>query len=204
MVHWHYSYSLITAFLAPPADRNHDLDEVITVLPPLVRILAFGFLGQAIYLLLTPEIFYQKKTWMISLVSFSGVAVNVLGALLLVKAAGRCRRSYGRWSLVMFFTGLLAGFFSMLIKAPSQHWASLIRITLVGGVAGLFLLLPRPNSAYLEALLGMGILASFVLTLWIMSDPSLRDLITTCRRLVAHGLARSPKLAADAGLKLCT
>jgi O-antigen/teichoic acid export membrane protein len=175
---------LVTAFLAPPAIEIMTSERFHSA-APLVRILAFGFLGQAIYLLLTPEIFYQKKTWMISLVSFSAVAVNVLVALLLVKGFGpagvACAMVLGH-----VCSGLLAGLLSVRIKAPSQHWTSLAKITIVSSLAGLCLLLPRPNSAYLEAVMGMGILASFVVALWMMSDPSLQDLISTCRRLTAR------------------
>ena len=171
---------LTTAFLVPPAIEVMTSTRFHSA-APLVRILAFGFLGQAIYLLLTPEIFYQKKTWMISLVSFTGVAGQREGALLLVKRAGPAGVALAM-VLGHVCSGLLAGFLSVRIKAPSQHWASLVRITLVGGVAGLFLLLPRPNSAYLEAALGAGVLAGFVFTLWVISDPALQDLIAACRR----------------------
>ena len=175
---------LTTAFLAPPAIEIMTSAKFHSA-APLVRILAFGFLGQAIYLLLTPEIFYQKRTWMISLVSFTGVVVNVLGSLLLVKRAGPAGVALAM-VLGHVCTGMLAGCLSLRIKAPSQHWASLVRITLVGGVAGLCLLLPRPNSAILEAVMGSGILLGFVFTLWVMSDPSLQDLIAACRRFTAR------------------
>ncbi len=171
---------LTTTFLAPPAidimtpARFHSA-------APLVRILAFGFLGQAIYLLLTPEIFYQKKTWMISLVSLTGVAVNVLCTLSLIKSFGAVGVA---WATVLGQTcsGILAGIISFRIGAPAQHWQNLIKVTMVAGVVSLGLLVPRPENALLEAALGATVLICFILTLWIMSDPTIDDLLRLLKR----------------------
>jgi O-antigen/teichoic acid export membrane protein len=165
---------LTAELLAPPAIEIMTPTRFHSAVP-LVRILAFGFLGQAIYLLLTPEIFYQKKTWMISLVSLTGVVVNVLTALVLLKRYGPAGIA---WAAVFgqVSSGILAGLFSLRIGAPPQHWQSLAKITVVGSIVCLTLLMPRPANAYLEAALGVGILIGFVMTMWMMSDPALKDL----------------------------
>lgn len=172
---------LAAALLAPPAieimtpARFHEA-------APLVRVLAIGFLGQAIYLLLTPEIFYQRKTWMISLVSFSGVAINVVVALMLVKRLGAAGVA---WASVLgqLCSGVLAGLLSLRIGAPPQRWGNLAKVTLVGCFLSLSLLIPKPTSPYLEAALGVAALICFILALWGIADPALKDLVDTCRRI---------------------
>lgn len=179
---------LAAALLAPPAI------EIMTPLRfhaaiPLVRILAFGFLGQAIYLLLTPEIFYQKKTWMISIVSFTGVAVNVVTTLLLLEKYGAVGVA---WASVLgqVSSGMLAGFLSLRIGATAQHWRDLAKVTIVTILLSLCLLMPRPDNAYLEAAFGVGVLISFVVVLWALADPALQDLLRLLKRLRA-GLSES-------------
>jgi O-antigen/teichoic acid export membrane protein len=54
----------------------------------LVPILAIGFLGQVFYLLFISEIFYNKKTKYISLITGIGVVVNLVVTILLIDVLG--------------------------------------------------------------------------------------------------------------------
>lgn len=165
---------LAAVFLAPPAIEIMTPPRFHSA-APLVHVLAFGFLGQAVYLLLTPEIFYQKKTWMISLVSVFGVAVNISATILLVKSYGLTGVAWAG-SLGQLAIGFLGGAFSLYIGGHSQHWTSLVRVTGVAMVIGLAMLLPCPTNPYSAIVVGFGLLAGFVVLTWTLGDPSIRDL----------------------------
>ncbi|CAN5517437.1 N/A [soil metagenome] len=164
-----------TICLAPPAIL------IMTPQPyhaaaPLVRVLAVGLMGQAIYLLFTPEIFYRKKTWMITVVTFFGVTVTVGMSNLLVDRYGL----YGvAWSTAMgqVASGLLGGILSFsLERRSSLKWSCIARTTLIAAAVGSLLLLPEPINPFLALLRGAGLVATFVALSWVFGDPSLRQL----------------------------
>jgi O-antigen/teichoic acid export membrane protein len=144
---------------------------------PLVRVLAVGLMGQAVYLLLTPEIFYQKKTWMITVVTFFGVAVNVGLALSLVDRYGL----YGvAWSTALgqVASGILGGVLSYTLERRSSlKWSCIARTTLIAAAVGsLLFFFQNPTNPYLEFLRGAGLVALFLALSWVSGDPSLRQL----------------------------
>jgi O-antigen/teichoic acid export membrane protein len=142
---------------------------------PLVRILAVGLLGQATYLFLTPEIFYQKKTWMISLITFFGVLVNVTMSFLLVNRYG----AYGvAWACAggQIASGFLGGILShSLERRISFEWRCIARTTLVAsGVGSVLFFLPTANP-YVEFVRGCGLLIAFLALAWMLGDPPVRQ-----------------------------
>jgi O-antigen/teichoic acid export membrane protein len=153
---------------------------------PLVRILAVGLLGQAVYLLMVPEIFYQKKTWMISLITFVGVVVNIGMSMLLVARFG----VYGvAWATAagQIGSGIMGGIMShTLERRTSFHWNSITRTTLAAALVGSTLFLLEGASPYVEFFRGCGLLAVFLVLAWLLGDPSIRGAV----RLVAAQYSR--------------
>ncbi len=142
---------------------------------PLVRILAVGLLGQAAYLFVTPEIFYQKKTWMISLITAFGVVINVTMSLLLINRYG----AYGvAWACAggQIASGILGGILShTLQRRTSFDWLNISRTTLAAASVGSVLFLLAAASPYVEFIRGCGLLIAILVLAWLLGDPSVRQ-----------------------------
>ena len=168
---------LSTVLLGPPLielmtpNRYHSA-------APLVRILAIGLLGQAVYLLMVPEIFYQKKTWMISLITFFGVVVNVVMSVLLVNRYG----AYGvAWASAagQIGSGLMGGILShTLERRISFNWRCIARTSLAATCVGSVLIFLGAAGPYVELLRGIGLLFAFLMLAWVLGDPSIRQAAT--------------------------
>jgi O-antigen/teichoic acid export membrane protein len=166
---------LAATSLAPPAirimtpPRFHDASA-------LVPILALGLLGGSVHHLLSPEIYYQKRTWLISVTSGSGVIVNTVSTIILVRPFGATGAA---WATVagQFATAIILIAITLKLAPIPQPWARLLRVGAIGGALGAIHFALHPNNPWMEALQGIGILTLFLGSLWLLGDESIRRLL---------------------------
>jgi O-antigen/teichoic acid export membrane protein len=166
---------LAATSLAPPAirimtpPRFHDASA-------LVPILALGLLGGSVHHLLSPEIYYQKRTWLISLTSGSGVIVNTVSTIILVRPFGAAGAA---WATVagQFATAIILISLTLKLGAIPQPWAKLFRVGAIGGVLGAIHFALHPDNPWMEVLQGIGILTVFLGSLWLVGDESITRLL---------------------------
>ncbi len=142
----------------------------------LVPILCIGFLGQALYTIVGPELFYSKKTYWVPVVS--GVAVLVTVALTLLTA-----RDYGATGLAWgtaagsLTSALTAGAISRRLVSVPLRYLDLLRIGSCGfAVAMLGIYMPiETTSLQLPAMAAC--LVVFPMLLWVTGDPTIREVM---------------------------
>jgi len=87
----------------------------------LVPILAWGFLGQAAYLIFTSEIFFQKKTRYMPLITVTGTTANILLSYILVKSWGAIGLAWAT-SAGFIIMGLLGALIFNKISSYRIQW----------------------------------------------------------------------------------
>jgi O-antigen/teichoic acid export membrane protein len=176
------------ALLGPPAivlltpDRFHKAAA-------LVPILAVGFLGQVLYALASPEMFYVKRKWLPAIVTSSNIGTTIVLSLLLV---GRYGAAGIAWASVA--GTIMGGVVCALVAArgaPLTHdWGAMARALAVGmagiGIGGFVTLAPQWRIP-----MAFAILAGMSLALFAMGDPAMRRIALEIRTRTAR-LRRSP------------
>ena len=157
-------FFLLVVFLLPP------LIPLITPAKfhpcaPLIPILSVGFLGKVFYMIFSSEMFYQAKTKYISLITGSGMALNLLVAFFTVKKMG----AYGiAWadSLCYIVWAIIAFIFFIKLNPFRVRFKALL-FPLIVAVIGLIAALSVP---VVDILFRVLILITLFLGLFFLSD----------------------------------
>ena len=171
---------LAATSLGPPAIR-------IMASPPrfhdacsLVPILALGLVGGSVHHLLSPEIYYQKRTWLISVTSVSGTLQSSIMGYALSSWCGSFGATGATWATVagQFATAIILIAVTLKLAPIPQPWTRLFRSwsDRRRPWAAIHAAL-HPSNPWMEALQGMGILTMFLGSLWLLGDESIRRLI---------------------------
>jgi len=168
--------SLAAAVIGPPAlllltpERFHGAAS-------LVPILALGFLGQMLYALMSPEIFYLKTRWLPPLVTSTNIVTTLVLTLLLVRPYG----AFGvAWASI---AGTAAGSILCALlaarRAPVPHdWFSLGRTLIVSSASLLLASFVAPRLPAEAVALGVAVVALNAVILFVLGDPLMRRVVT--------------------------
>jgi O-antigen/teichoic acid export membrane protein len=172
---------LAATCLGPPAIR------IMT--PPrfhaacaLVPVLALGILLSSVHHLLSPEIYYQKRTWLMSVTSGTGMIVNTVGTILLVGPFGAAGAA---WAVVagQFATAIILIALTLKSAVIPHPWAALFRAGVIGSALGACHFALHPDNPWMEALQGTGIVVIFLGSLWLVGDETVRALPEAVARI---------------------
>jgi O-antigen/teichoic acid export membrane protein len=143
---------------------------------PLMPILAIGFLGMMAYNLLGPEIFYQKRTWLLPVIVYGSAAVDITISVLTAETYGAVGVAWASTARLLM-TAAVAGVISCrLIRIP-YSWFSMLRATVCGVLATAPVLLLAKSSSMRHAIAyGFAGIAAYLVLLWATRDPSIRDI----------------------------
>lgn len=167
--------SLAAALLGPPClllltpERFHGA-------APLVPILAIGFLGQMLYALMSPEMFYLKTRWMPPLVTTCSMTTTIVLSAVLVGpyAAHGVAVATITGAIVQ---GLLCGFLAARHAPVPHEWGSLARVSAVGVLTMILVSLLTPRSPVESLILSAGLLALNALVLLATGDSVMRRIL---------------------------
>jgi O-antigen/teichoic acid export membrane protein len=142
---------------------------------PLIPILAIGFLASIAYNLLAPEIFFQKKTWLLPVIVYCSAAADIGISVLTAEKYGALGVAWGSAARLVL-TALIAGIVSCrLIRIP-YAWYGMLRALVCGGLVVMPLLFLAPGRPLVAIAMGSVGTAAYLLLLWISGDPSIRAL----------------------------
>lgn len=147
---------------------------------PLIPVLALGLLGQVLFALTSPEMFYAKRSWLPLAVTASNIAATVVVTLLLVRQYGAFGVAWG--SVAGSVTGgVVCGLAARRVEPIRHDWLGLLRAPLLAGVTAAILLTLGTREPVSALLLGIAALVSNVLLLWIAGDPAIRRIVMEVR-----------------------
>lgn len=157
----------------------------------LVPILAIGFLGQVMYALVSPEMFYLKRRWLPPIVTTANIATTIALTLLLVRDFGAVGVA---WASV---AGTLTGSFVCALvarrKAPIPHdWSGLVRAPILAIASGVVLLSMAPSSPVIAVVTGVATVVANALILFLVGDPAMRRIASAIRARISRPNAVTP------------
>ncbi len=171
------------ALLGPPA--------IILLTPehyhpaiPLVPVLSASFLAQTLYMLLGPEIFYAKRTWLVPVVSAAGMVVTLGMSAALAPAYGALGIAWATTfgSIVATITAV---YFSLQTVSIPHDWFGLARAACVAIVLFFCGYLTAGDTAWRQAATGTVALAAFPLLLWLVGDQAIRESFHFARSFIS-------------------
>ena len=150
----------------------------------IVPILCLGFLGQTVYSVFAPEIYYSKRTYLVPLVSGTSLIVTILITVLTVKEYGAFGIAWAT-SLGILSMAVTSILLSQRLVAIPHCRLDLLRIGACGAaVAAVAWMLPV-HSIPEQLIVGSLEVLAFPLLLWVSGDPTVRGARDYLRERVA-------------------
>ena len=152
----------------------------------LVPILALGFLGQLLYTLMSPEMFFRKSKWMPPLVTGSNLVTTLAMSVMLVGP-------YGAHGIAVASVagaavgGLVCGCL-VAPTAPVPHeWPGLIRASAISGTSLVLAWLFSPDTPLDAIMTALVVLAANAAALTALGDPLMRRVLVEVQARLAVG-----------------
>ncbi|HTU27232.1 MAG TPA: oligosaccharide flippase family protein [Pirellulales bacterium] len=150
----------------------------------LVPIMVVGFLGQTVFFLFGPELYYSKKTYLVPITSVVSAIVTLTVTLLTVKSSGAAGVAWAN-SLGYLASALTAVVLTRRLVSIPYCLADLVRLSvcaLVVFAAGWML---TGETIVQGAAVTVATAAAFPVLLWITGDPTVREAAQFVRRRLA-------------------
>jgi O-antigen/teichoic acid export membrane protein len=148
----------------------------------LLPILTVGFLGQAAFSVMGPEIYYSKKTWLVPAIVYTSAGADVLISLLTAKQYGPVGVAWGL-STRMVVTAVLATFFSLRLVTIPHAWFSYLRIAVCGLLSTAVYCIRPSHSPLADLTWGLLAVAIYPALLLASGDPTVREAAGFIRRV---------------------
>lgn len=180
--------SISAGLLGPSAVR--------ILLPPsyhtaagIIPVLILGYLPQVLGGIFSPEIHFQKRTWVTPLLSGSGAVVALGLAWVLVPSHGAMGAAWALAIGLLVQTTITVWISSLW--SPIRHtWGAILKTVGLSFIVLCACTLAPTWNAWLSAGVGVLVLAGFVLLLWATGDPAARDSASHVFDVVKRALGR--------------
>lgn len=147
---------------------------------PLVPWLALGWMAQVLSIVGNSEVYFQKATWFVPVVTAGVVVAQLAGTIALAKPFGATGLAIAS-ALGLWVNGLLfVGYSRRKVQLPIRWWA-LLRATVLGLGLGLLALLGPWASFWPRLGVSLAVCAAFPAFLWVLRDPMVFEAATLVR-----------------------
>lgn len=136
----------------------------------LVPWLALGWMAQVLSVVGSSEVYFQKATWFVPVVTAGVVVAQLAGTIALAKPFGATGLAIAS-AIGLWVNGLLfVGYSRHKVQLPIRWWA-LLRATVLGLGLGLHALLGPWTSFWQRLGVSLAVCAAFPAFLWVLRDP---------------------------------